>query len=373
MENVNVLLVEDDSTLAVLQVRLLSRRGATVFLAHSGTEALRLAREEAGLDLVLMDTGLGPDMDGFETATRLLAFRDLPVVFMASTANEGVLERLSRVPAWGYVDKGAGEVALVAALSLALDRFRACQASITPAAAPLTDRWQCDQVVREKDLLLKELQHRVKNTLAMITALVDVEKSQADLKEVRDSLNRIYMRIQTFSCLHGLMWKTEGNPGLDEYLKTIAEYLVTCFLPESRNLDLELDLARLRLDIKAMTNLGIIVNEALTNSIKHGFGRDCRGRISLKLWQDQTGLQLRIQDDGCGCPAEQLKTDGSGFGLVLIRELVSQMQGTCRIDGHQGMLIEISIPLEAVALGGSVAGSGQNDRRAGTNRAPVQG
>lgn len=114
-----ILLVEDEAIIAMATKAMLERHGFAVIVAPSGEAALRAAASTPGLDLALMDINLGDGMDGTEAATRMLAERDLPLVFLSSHTEREVVERTEGITSYGYIVKNSGETVLMAALGMA--------------------------------------------------------------------------------------------------------------------------------------------------------------------------------------------------------------------------------------------------------------
>jgi PAS domain S-box-containing protein len=121
-----ILLVEDEVFIAFAEQALLERYGCTVLLAHTGERAVELALSTADLDLVLMDINLVPrGMDGIEAAQRILAARDLPLIFLSSHCEREVVERTEGITSYGYIVKNSGETVLVASIKMAFRLFEA--------------------------------------------------------------------------------------------------------------------------------------------------------------------------------------------------------------------------------------------------------
>jgi PAS domain S-box-containing protein len=130
--------------------------------------------------------------------------------------------------------------------------------------------------LEEKEALMRELQHRVKNTLTMITSLVSLELGQSDNPEVQKSLKTIEGRVMVLSNLYHILYAGEGTTGLplDSYLKTIIGSVTSGYGDSARNISVNTDFQNIEIDPKRATSIGIILNELLTNSIKYAF----RGR-----------------------------------------------------------------------------------------------
>ena len=124
-ETRRVLLVEDEALVALSEQQTIERHGYKVLVAHSGEQALQIARDEAELALVLMDIDLGQGMDGTEAAHLILQERDVPVVFLTAHGEEQYVDRVKRITGYGYVLKHSGEFVLIESMHMALKLFEA--------------------------------------------------------------------------------------------------------------------------------------------------------------------------------------------------------------------------------------------------------
>ncbi|MGB9893336.1 MAG: response regulator, partial [Candidatus Saccharicenans sp.] len=122
-----ILLVEDDALIALMESELLQSGGYEVLTALSGEQALEIFRSEPGLDLVLMDIDLGPGIDGGETARRMLAEKDIPVVFISSHTEPEILAKTEAITSYGYIVKGCNDTAFFASLNMAFRLYAAHQ------------------------------------------------------------------------------------------------------------------------------------------------------------------------------------------------------------------------------------------------------
>lgn len=128
MENSKViLLVEDDESTAVLETTILEKAGHAIVLAVTGEEAIERFRTELDIDLVLMDIDLGKGMDGAEAARKILALRDVPIVFISAHTDEEIVNRVKEIPRFGYIPKTAGKYVLIEAVTIALEVYKRCK------------------------------------------------------------------------------------------------------------------------------------------------------------------------------------------------------------------------------------------------------
>ncbi len=223
-------------------------------------------------------------------------------------------------------------------------------------ARDVTDRKEGEAALKraldEKGMILRELQHRVKNNLAMISSLVSLETDRLSSEEDREALGRVQDRIRAMALIYDMLYRSEDvlDVDLSHYLGRLLEALDEGYLGGpggGRGLvELAADLAPVRLDLKRAVPLGIVVTELVTNAIKYAFPGGRRGRISVSLGTGEGAARLRIEDDGVGLAPS---VDGAGTGLKLVELLVEQIGGSLSSGagpGGGGLCHELALPLD---------------------------
>jgi PAS domain S-box-containing protein len=204
-----------------------------------------------------------------------------------------------------------------------------------------------EKAVREKEELLRELNHRVKNSLSMITGLISLEKNQCGNAELKKAFEGLRSRVITIANLYATL-DTKDNAEfiqLDRYLKTIADSIRSSYAPDSKKIVVETDFDEVSIDVKRAATLGLILNELLTNSLKYAFaGRDGKASISLKKKGNE--LILNVRDNGNGLPENFDIAEQRGIGMKLILMLSEQMEGSVTCESANGASFTINIPAE---------------------------
>lgn len=206
--------------------------------------------------------------------------------------------------------------------------------------------------VAEKDVLLREVHHRVKNNLAAVISLLDMQRRHFTDPRGRELLGELGNRIRSMSLIHEKLYRAPNLAGIDfhDYLRTLVGHLRTSFgathidcRTEARDIDLPLDLA---------VPLGMIVNELVTNVMKHAFpekqpaaGRNsCQLEVRLTLAGDS--CRLLVADNGVGLPAQVALDNAKSLGMVLIDMLGRhQLGGQYTLDAQQGLAVTLTFPL----------------------------
>ncbi len=165
-----------------------------------------------------------------------------------------------------------------------------------------TDQEKLEQQVQAKDVLLRELQHRVKNNLQMITALIRLEARNLSGNPAKEPFDRLAGRVESLSLLYRSMSESRADDSIDLgiYLSQIASSVMLAHAVEGIRLDLKVDAWPVSLNVAMPT--GLVVNELLTNSLKHAFGDREGGTITLHSLVTETGCRVIVADDGHGLP-----------------------------------------------------------------------
>jgi len=203
-------------------------------------------------------------------------------------------------------------------------------------------------MVAEKDLLLMEVHHRIKNNMISIKSLLAMQIQAEDHPSTVAALKEVSGRIQCILMLYEQLYASDNYQEMPvrDYLHQLAMDVVTAY-GKSRMVTIKENILDLVVNVQLLTPLGIMVNEIITNALKYAFaGRD-NGEITLKLAVAAGRLYLTIGDDGIGLPAGYSLENRSGFGLKLVKMLVGQLRGTIQIIQGEGTCYIVDIPFEA--------------------------
>ncbi len=200
--------------------------------------------------------------------------------------------------------------------------------------------------LKEKEILLAEIQHRVKNNLAVITALFNFQKETASNEEIKQALNEAKNRVMSISMVHQqLSRKTNlSTINIKDYLAELSDELLRTY-PSYMQSEIKRDIDETYMDISTAVPIGLIVNEVVTNSFKHGFKNSpSKPVINLTLQiQDKEAL-LTIHDNGEGFPSNG-KPDTNSLGLTIVESLASQIDGKVTYENHNGARVSVRFPL----------------------------
>ncbi len=188
--------------------------------------------------------------------------------------------------------------------------------------------------VEEKEALLKETHHRVKNNLALIASLMRLEGRRSLVPETRAALKEMEVRVQSVVLLNETLYKTANyaRVNLADYLRQIATHVFQAHAPRIGGIKLELELEPVHLDTSQAIPCGLITNELITNSLKHGFPDGRTGAVQLSLRQEGNGhVRLCISDTGIGLPDGFVTGQSGSLGLRLAEDLARQLGGRLEV------------------------------------------
>jgi two-component sensor histidine kinase len=202
---------------------------------------------------------------------------------------------------------------------------------------------QKDLLLLEKEWLLKEIHHRVKNNLQIIMSLLNSQAASLRDKAALSAIQESQHRVQAMSLIHQKLYQSESvaRVPMPAYIQEVVDYLHESYnLPQA--IGLELDIDDIELDVTLAVPLGLIINEALTNAFKYAFPLGRPGTISISLrCLDPSTYGLTIADDGVGLPASYEPAHSHSLGMTLLQGFSEQLDGELRLTGPPGLTIRL--------------------------------
>lgn len=201
--------------------------------------------------------------------------------------------------------------------------------------------------LREKEALLREIHHRVKNNLQVTSSLLRLQASMIDDERVKEMFAETQSRIHSMALVHEKLYQSTNLAQIDfaEYTRALGELLFRSFAVDPEQIELRVEGAPIFLTIEIAVPCGLIVNEALSNALKHAFPGGRRGTILIRLEREAATASLTVSDDGIGLPQSLDVDTVESLGLKLMRGLVQQIDGSLRMDRTSGTLLRIVFPL----------------------------
>ncbi|GFE81455.1 hypothetical protein GCM10011487_34550 [Steroidobacter agaridevorans] len=333
-----ILNVDDNEPGRYATTRILNRAGFQVLEAGTGKEALRLARS-ASPQLVVLDVNL-PDMSGIDVCRQLKTDPATAgiMVLQVSATNIAVLDRVSSLSAGAdsfLVEPVEPEE--LEAVARALLRLHRVEAELRRSLA-------------EREMLLREVNHRVKNSLQLVLSMLSLQGGEFREAGAREIFAKAIARVTAIASIHERLYQDTDPLSIDmqTYLSGLCAELARAGIGDERHADLRTDIEPLRLPTENGVSLALIVNELVMNALKHGRPDDRPAIINVSLRRLDAGqARLTIADNGPGIAAGGANKPAGGLGSRLINMLVRQLNGQLRIEHADGYAAHITFPLQA--------------------------
>jgi two-component sensor histidine kinase len=335
MAGAHVLYIDDDPGIRRLAARALERRGYRVTLAERGEEGVEKAAAER-FDLVAVDHYM-PGLDGLETLARLRQLPATPPVVYVTGSEEGrIAVAALKAGAADYVVKTVGDDFF--------DLLAATFEQVLAQARLLRDKSAAEESLRASnarlEALLREVNHRVANSLQLVTAMVRLQASALTDEGARSALEDTQRRIDAIAQVHRRLY-TSGdveNVDMQEYLGALVEELAEAWASGHGPRPMQLVAEPIRLPTDRAVSLGVIVTELVANACKYAYAPDQKGEVRVALTRaGDDRFTLAVEDDGCGM-REGSAPKGTGLGTRLIRAMAQSLQTAVEYDPtHRGV------------------------------------
>ncbi|AFY32276.1 PAS domain S-box protein [Calothrix sp. PCC 7507] len=199
----------------------------------------------------------------------------------------------------------------------------------------------------EKEVLLKEIHHRVKNNLQIVSGLLELQSQTLKDVELIKTLRETQNRIKSISLIHKNLYTFPniGQIDIAEYIYTLATSLLISYQIVPGRIGLETKIDSVHLNIDQAIACGLIINELISNALKHAFSNQQTGTITISLRNLEQNIEMIIQDNGTGLPNDIDWKNSGSLGLSLVHDLVvEQLDGSIILDNHHGTVFNIKFP-----------------------------
>ena len=329
-----ILYIDDDEGLRRLLRRALERRGYRVDLAASGGDGAAMARAER-YDLVAVDHYM-PGQDGLATLAELRTLPEPPpVIYVTGSEESRIAVAALKAGAIDYVVKTIGE-----------DFFDLLARAIEQALVQVSlraEKERAETQLRESNArlqtMLHEVNHRVANSLQLVSAFVHMQARGTPEPSAKAALGDTQRRIAAIAQVHRRLYTSDSVDAVDmaEYLRALLEELEETWSTPDAPRALTLTAEPVRLGTDKAVAVGVIVNELVSNACKYAYGERAQGEVRVDLRREGDEFLLRIEDDGCGLPADG-SVKGTGLGSKLVGAMASTLRAAIAYDpAHRGV------------------------------------
>jgi two-component sensor histidine kinase len=356
-EGTRILYIDDDPGIARLVQRQLQRSGCTVTTASSGAEGLALAAAEK-FDAIALDHYM-PGQDGLEVLDALNALPDPPpVIFVTGAEEPRIAVTALKSGAADYVVKdvqGSFIELLGASIVQAIAGTRIRRERDAAEREVRESRDRLEVLAAQQAVLLREVNHRVANSLQLITSLIELQARKVTDPVARQLLRQAAERVDAVTLVHRRLYTGDNVEfvEMDDYLAGLVEELqraTQATEPAGTVLGsrIELTAEPIRVETDKAVPIGLIVNELVTNALKYAYPKGSFGPVRVKLQRGagEAGeiLRLTVEDDGIGYPLADTAPKGSGLGSLIVGSMAQSLRATVALDrDHRGTRFVISL------------------------------
>lgn len=333
----NILHLEDDPVDAELIAAVLTEENikSNIKIVETHDDFVDSIKNEK-YDIILADYSL-PDFDGM-TALKLAneIIPNTPFIFVSGTlGEERAIESLK---------SGATDYVVKQRLSRLVPTIYRALEEIEVKIKRKKAEQKLKASLKEKEILLKEIHHRVKNNLQIISSLLNLQLKKIGDKTLKDQLRNSQDRVRSMAIIHETLYKSDDFARVNfiDYIQSLTKHLFHSYGVDRNEIDLQIKVQNISLDLNRAISCGLIINELVSNSLKHAFKRTKKesvgkDKICIELTQDKTGHYILIvSDNGVGIDSGVDLKNLDSLGLHLVESLSEQLGGSITINRKAG-------------------------------------
>jgi two-component sensor histidine kinase/CheY-like chemotaxis protein len=344
---VRVLYVDDDPGICRLVQRHLERDGFSVTVAHNAASGLAIAQAEV-FDCIALDHYM-PGLDGLDVLTDLLALTAAPpIIFVTAAEEPRIAVSALKAGAFDYVVKdvnGTFMEFLSSSIRQAQQQSRLRREREAALQELQESRDRFEKLAAQQALLLREVNHRIANSLQLISSLIELQARKVANADARAMLKQAADRVEAVTLVHRRLYTSNDVEfvAMDQYLEGLIDELRRAVSLEGRPGRITLSAEPIRVETDKAVSIGLIVNELVTNALKYAYpGEDGDIRIAFSRLPDAS-VELAVEDDGVGY-ASDAAPRGSGLGTMIVNAMARTVKATVEFDrSHKGTRVVLKM------------------------------
>ena len=338
-KQIKVLLIEDNPADVRLIQEMLAEKSSEGFnLVY--TDKLQTGMEHLAngdIDVVLLDLGL-PDSQGLDTFVKVhTQAAEVPIVVFTELDDGKTGLEAVKMGAQDYLVKGdVSGNSLIPAIRYAIERKQAEE--------------KIKSSLREKEVLLREIHHRVKNNMQIISSLLNLQSKNIKDGQALDMLRSIQNRVKSMTLIHERLYQSKdfARVSFAEYVQILTSHLFGSYGIDPKAIKLNINIKNVLLDINTAIPCSLIINELVSNSLKHAFPDGKKGEIKIAMHPlNEKEIDLAVSDNGVGLPEEVDFRETESLGLHLVRLLAeNQLHGDIKLNRKKGTSFQIRLKVK---------------------------
>ena len=263
---------------------------------------------------------------------RIISVMDVPIWLHREMVGVLCHEQINNMRKWTFEEQDfAASISYIISLALEASKRDMAQKQIINS-------------LEEKNVLLREIHHRVKNNMQIISSLLSLQSSTIKNPEMRDIFMESQNRVKSMSMIHEQLYQTDDIAKIDFkiYVNGLIKSLFQIYSFGLKRIEWNVNIEDVKLDIETAIPCGLIINELVSNSLKHAFNEAHDGKITVNMRKDKNLITMEVSDNGIGLPANFEVEKASTLGLKLVTTLVDQLEGNMVIDRSKGTSYKIT-------------------------------
>ncbi len=323
-QKVNLLIIEDVETDADLLIHHLNKNDFNLEYDHvkTSTKVSKLLAEHT-YDLVISDFNL-PGSDGIEVLKIVKEFDPmLPFILLSGTINRDQETEI--------LELGANEVIMKSNLNR-------LPFSVRRVLYQVEDKKKLERSLQQMEVLLKEVHHRVKNNLQVISSLLQLRQMDTENEDVKNITADLLLKIRSIAIVHEKLYQSKdlANINLPELIEDLTTYTMGILSDDKQQYHLECDVDPIQLNVNQAVPCGLIISELIHNAVQHAFTDQEIFKISVSIKQKANDVLVEIADNGDGLPDQFTFKEASGLGSTIVYTLLKQLKADYQIQNKTG-------------------------------------